>query len=133
MQVRPLRVAGHSGLADQLAGFDAITFAHADFGEVSVNRAQIRAVLQEDDAAVAAHFAGKRHIAVLHCGNRRADRNGDVDTVVEIGTQAQETQPKRRRDGAGDRPARDRAAGDHQSQEKNCNTHTYVNLRYQQA
>lgn len=88
MQMRTTRIPGPPGLPDELAAAHVVAFSNGDLGEMTVHSAQSRAVLDENDEPVPAHFTGKADLSTLHRGNGRADGDCDIDAMMEIGADA---------------------------------------------
>src|ERR1700722_1245959 len=74
MQVRPGGASGRAHAADGLAGLDGLADLHVDLRHVAVARREAVAVVDLDQAAVAAAPAGRYHLAA----------GGDVDRLAGV-------------------------------------------------
>src|SRR5881392_3052333 len=84
VEVRPGGAARGADGADRLAATHALALAHVERGEMPVERVELPAVSDDDDATVARVAPGEHHGAVAGRGHRRAVARRDVDAGVHL-------------------------------------------------
>src|SRR5207247_115841 len=84
VDVRPGGTARDADGADRLTTTHALALAHVERGEVPVERIELAAVIDDDEAAVARVVPGEGHLAAAGCGHGEAVARRDVDAGVHL-------------------------------------------------
>src|SRR5439155_19267086 len=82
VEMRTRGAARSADGADRLTATHRLALAHVERGEMAVERVDLAAVSDDDDAAVARVAPGEDHGAVAGPGHRRAVARRDVDAGV---------------------------------------------------
>src|SRR5213596_1818651 len=124
VEVRPGGAARGADGADRLAATHALALAYVERGEMPVERVELAAVSDDDDATVARVAPGEDLGAVAGRGHRRAVARRDVDAGVHLAALA--VGGPAGAEGRGDEPA-------HGPQRRHAAAHLLAALLHQHA
>src|SRR5437867_7695424 len=84
VEMRPGGAARGADGANRLTATHALALPHVERGEMPVERVELTAVIDDDEAAVARLAPGEDHLAAAGRGDREAIARRDVDAGVHL-------------------------------------------------